>query len=118
MAQEMSRSSKDNMGHGTAASARWARPCRLLPWLKANALPGGTMEACACNTAPQEMTMTTHDIPPDFRPLDPGRIQSMDPIELRWWCQELHCDEVLLVRAISAVGEHVTAIRIWLQAHR
>ena len=28
-----------------------------------------------------------------FTPLDPGRINSMDPIELQYWCKELHCAE-------------------------
>ena len=46
-----------------------------------------------------------------FTPLDPGRINSMDPIELQYWCKELHCAEADLRNAVAAVGEHVTAVR-------
>jgi len=46
-----------------------------------------------------------------FTPLDPGRINSMDPIELKYWCNEFHCAEADLRNAIKAVGEHVTAVR-------
>ena len=46
-----------------------------------------------------------------FTPLDPGRINSMDPIELQYWCKELHCAEADLKTAIKAVGKHVTAVR-------
>lgn len=47
----------------------------------------------------------------DFRPLDPGRINVMDPIELRYWCAELHCTETELEDAVTAVGEHIAAVR-------
>ena len=53
----------------------------------------------------------------NFRPLDPGRINSMDPIELRYWCKELHCTEAELTDALSKVGEHITAVREELGAH-
>ena len=46
-----------------------------------------------------------------FAPRDPGRINSMDPVELRYWCYEFHCAETDLSNAIAAVGEHVTAVR-------
>ena len=46
-----------------------------------------------------------------FTPLDPGRINSMDPVEVRYWCNEFHCAETDLRNAIAAVGEHVTAVR-------
>ena len=46
-----------------------------------------------------------------FTPLDPGRINSMDPIEVQHWCHELGCTEAELRDAVSAVGEHVTAVR-------
>ncbi|HSI57351.1 MAG TPA: DUF3606 domain-containing protein [Ideonella sp.] len=49
-----------------------------------------------------------------FRPLDPGRINSMDPIELRYWCAELHCSEPQLLQALAAVGEHLAAVREYL----
>ena len=28
-----------------------------------------------------------------FHPLDPGRIEILDPLESAWWCRELHCSE-------------------------
>jgi len=46
-----------------------------------------------------------------FKPLDPGRINTMDPVELQYWCKELHCTEVQLHNAIAEVGDHVTAVR-------
>ena len=46
-----------------------------------------------------------------FKPLDPGRVNIMDPIELRWWCRELHCTEAQLTAAVGKVGEHVAAVR-------
>ena len=27
----------------------------------------------------------------EFKPLDPGRIHVGDPVELAWWCAQLHC---------------------------
>lgn len=46
-----------------------------------------------------------------FKPLDPGRINTLDPVELQYWCRELHCTEAQLHDAISHVGDHVTAVR-------
>lgn len=51
---------------------------------------------------------------PHFEPLDPGRINTMDPVELAYWCGELGCDEGRLQDAVDSVGEHVTAVRDWL----
>ena len=53
--------------------------------------------------------MTNHHH--SLTPLDPGRINSMDPVELQYWCNEFHCAETDLRYAIAAVGEHVTAVR-------
>ncbi len=47
----------------------------------------------------------------DFEPLDPGRVNTMDPAELHYWCKELRCTEAELKDAVSKVGEHVTAVR-------
>jgi hypothetical protein len=52
----------------------------------------------------------------DFRPLDPGRVNSMDPIEMRYWCRALHCSEDELQSAVAEVGEHVTEVRELLAA--
>lgn len=46
-----------------------------------------------------------------FKPLDPGRINTMDPVELQYWCKELRCTEPQLHDAIAEVGDHVTAVR-------
>ena len=53
-----------------------------------------------------------------FKPLDPGRVNAMDPIELRYWCKELGCTESELAVAIGEVGEHVAEIRELLAKHR
>jgi len=50
-----------------------------------------------------------------FRPLDPGRINTMDPVELRYWCAALHCTEEQLEEAVERVGEHVAAVRQHLE---
>lgn len=54
----------------------------------------------------------------DFRPLDPGRVNTMDPIEMRYWCRELHCTEGELEEAVDKVGEHVAEVREALVALR
>ena len=46
-----------------------------------------------------------------FHPLDPGRINTMDPVELKYWCQQLKCSESQLMDALAKVGDHVTAVR-------
>jgi hypothetical protein len=53
-----------------------------------------------------------------FEPLDPGRVNSMDPLELQYWCTELHCTEAELKDAVSKVGEHVTVVRQQLASRR
>jgi hypothetical protein len=40
------------------------------------------------------------DASSDFKPLDPGRVNAVDPIELQYWCKELSTEEELL-RAIG-----------------
>jgi hypothetical protein len=51
----------------------------------------------------------------DFTPLDPGRINASDPVELAWWCRQLHCTEDRLAAVVAEVGDHVTAVREALQ---
>ena len=46
-----------------------------------------------------------------FHPLDPGRINTIDPVELRYWCQQLNCSEAQLREALAKAGDHVTAVR-------
>ena len=52
-----------------------------------------------------------------FHPLDPGRINTMDPVELKYWCQQLKCSETQLKDALAKVGDHVTAVRNQLAVH-
>ncbi|MFC5606949.1 DUF3606 domain-containing protein [Variovorax soli] len=53
-----------------------------------------------------------------FHPLDPGRINTIDPLELRYWCQQLQCNETQLRQALATAGDHVTAVREQLAAQR
>ena len=49
-----------------------------------------------------------------FKPLDPGRVNALDPFELQYWCKELKCTESELLRAVGKVGEHVAEVRQFL----
>jgi len=68
----------------------------------------GVGVACHCPRS----TMTDTD--DHFHPLDPGRVNTMDPVELAYWCRELGCTPERLQSAVAAAGEHVTAVREWL----
>ena len=46
-----------------------------------------------------------------FKPLDPGRVNAVDPVELQYWCKELNCTEDELMNAVGRVGEHVAEVR-------
>jgi hypothetical protein len=46
-----------------------------------------------------------------LKPLDPGRVNTMDPVELRYWAREFDCSEARLIAAVEEVGEHVAAVR-------
>ena len=52
----------------------------------------------------------------DFKPLDPGRVNAMDPVELSYWCKQLGCTEDELAKAVAEVGEHVTEVRSFLRS--
>jgi Protein of unknown function (DUF3606) len=47
----------------------------------------------------------------DFKPLDPGRVNAVDPVEVKYWCNELNCTERQLAQAVAKVGEHVAEVR-------
>jgi hypothetical protein len=49
--------------------------------------------------------------PHGFQPIDPGRVNPMDPVEMDYWCRQFGCDLTQLNAAIKRVGEHVTEIR-------
>ncbi len=51
-------------------------------------------------------------------PLDPGRVNALDPVELLYWCKELRCTEPDLKDAVAKVGEHVTLVRQQLASRR
>ena len=51
-----------------------------------------------------------------FKPLDPGRINPIDPVELAYWCRELNCTEAELAQAVAKAGEHIAAIREYLES--
>jgi hypothetical protein len=57
-----------------------------------------------------------HDLLSSFKPLDPGRVNTMDPVELQYWCELLQCSQAQLERAIDEVGDHVAEVRQALAA--
>jgi hypothetical protein len=58
------------------------------------------------------------DQPSHYKPLDPGRVDTLDRVELQYWCKELHCNEDELMDAVSKVGEHIAALREYLASRR
>lgn len=54
----------------------------------------------------------------DFAPLDPGRVNLMDPVEVAWWCRQLQCSGTELAEIVARVGEHVAAVRQALEERR
>lgn len=50
-----------------------------------------------------------------FEPLDPGRIDSQSEEELHYWSRELHCAKAELLDAVGRVGNHVSAVRDYLE---
>jgi Protein of unknown function (DUF3606) len=53
---------------------------------------------------------------PDFKPLDPGRVDIVDMLELQYWSREFHCTEAQLLQAVAQVGNHITSVRDYLAA--
>lgn len=51
------------------------------------------------------------DLQCDFRPIDPGRVGTIDPVEMRYWCRELHCSDEQLKNVVRRVGVHIAAVR-------
>ena len=51
-------------------------------------------------------------------PLDMGRINMSDALEIEYWCRELGCTEAALNDAVAKVGEHVAAVREQLRTTR
>jgi hypothetical protein len=46
-----------------------------------------------------------------FEPIDPGRVNPGDPIEMNYWCDQFGCDLPQLNAAIARAGEHVSDLR-------
>jgi len=66
----------------------------------------------------QSSPQATTDAISFLKPLDPGRVNTMDPVELHYWCLELSCTEEVLSQIVDEVGEHVAAVRERLLSHR
>ncbi len=54
--------------------------------------------------------------PNRFKPLDPGRVNTMDALEMQYWCAQLNCTQSELQEAVSNVGDHIAAVRARLEA--
>lgn len=54
----------------------------------------------------------------DYKPLDPGRVDTLDKLELEYWSKELCCTQAHLSEAVSKVGNHVTAVREYTASRR
>lgn len=55
------------------------------------------------------------DVNSEFRPLDPGRINLTDPLEVQYWCRELGCSTSDLESAVDQAGDHISAVRAQLE---
>lgn len=53
-----------------------------------------------------------------YKPLDPGRIDVLNSVELQYWSRELQCGEEELKQAIAEVGDHAAAVRDHLASGR
>jgi hypothetical protein len=50
-------------------------------------------------------------VPADFAPIDPGRIEATDPVEIAYWSAELGCSAEVLADVVGRVGPHVAVVR-------
>jgi hypothetical protein len=46
-----------------------------------------------------------------YTPTDPGRVDTLNPTEMHYWCEQFHCSESALTDAVARVGTHVAALR-------
>lgn len=51
-----------------------------------------------------------------YMPLDPGRVDLLDPLERDYWCREFGCTADALADAVAAVGTHTTEVREHLRS--
>jgi len=101
-------SASSSCGHGTFRE--WTLPGHMRPVVGVARLSGGVMK----NNQGQEIP-STHG---PLIPIDPGRVNVIDPLELQYWCDELQCTQDDLSQAVAEVGEHVTAVRAQLVSRR
>nr|WP_047197009.1 DUF3606 domain-containing protein [Caldimonas brevitalea] len=47
----------------------------------------------------------------NFQPLDRGRINLLDPLEVRYWCRQFDCKPEELKKAVALVGDHAADVR-------
>lgn len=47
----------------------------------------------------------------DYTPTDPGRVDTLNPVEVQYWCAQFDCSEAALMDAVGHVGDHVAAVR-------
>jgi hypothetical protein len=56
-------------------------------------------------------TPETGNDPVPYTPLDPGRIDLLNPAEVPYWCKQFEVTEEELREAVAAVGTHAAAVR-------
>jgi hypothetical protein len=56
-------------------------------------------------------TQGTGNAPVHYEPLDPGRIDLLNPVEVQYWCSQFECTEEELRETIAHVGTHAAAVR-------
>jgi len=63
---------------------------------------------------------STHDtgLPANYEPLDPGRVDMQNPVEVQYWCNEFDCTQEELREAVAGVGDHAAALREHLASQR
>jgi hypothetical protein len=54
--------------------------------------------------------------PASYKPLDPGRVGTMDLADCAYWSAEFQITEVELQQAVAEAGNHVSAVRYHLES--
>jgi hypothetical protein len=55
--------------------------------------------------------------PTNYSPNDPGRVDTMNPVEVQYWCSQFQCSEGELRDAVDQVGNHVAALHEHFASH-
>ncbi len=69
--------------------------------------PGASLDVTMGGDEPPPPPAT--DAP--VEPLDPGRVNLVDPQDVEYWCREFGCTEAELREAVARVGGHAAAVR-------